>query len=1095
MTDERKRQGQAPPQDNVVLEVEGVTKRFPGVLANDDVSLKLHKGEILALLGENGAGKSTLMNIIYGLYHADEGTIRLKGREVRFASPREAIRNGIGMVHQHFQLINVMTVAENVVLGEEGTAAYTGRPGTLLHLVMRWLPSLVIFLVSVILGIVLNKVTYAVGGMAIGVALGALVAVPPAARIVWGVVWRVGLALVALTIAAQVELLTRVGITDVALRQEVQIFNERNPREMDEGYTVKQARVHNQRIDFNWSKEYRDAGGDIETVIASARTQMEPYRDEGIPGWLLNAIDDVPPVAEAVAVALLLLAIGAHAVISWRGWEPIPERLRPVDMALIGILLVVYVAAAWLNLGGVSTGVQIGLFALVALGLPAAAWRTYRRREVVGRAVFAISPLDGVLDAFLMLLNNVTQIRNFEAARERVRELSRQYGLEVDPDAVIEKMPVGQQQRVEIIKALYRQADILILDEPTAVLTPQEGRELFKIMRELAAQGVSIIFITHKLKEVFEVATSIAVMRAGMMVGQTTPDEATETSLAAMMVGREVILQVEKGEAQPRDVVLEVEGLSALDNRNAQALNAVSFEVRAGEVLGIAGVQGNGQTELVEVLTGLREPTAGSVRLLGMDLQPDEQPEGGLWQRAAAFVADMLLVALLAYLIGFFTWHFNDGRLSLWGGVLVAVLVDAAYFFGSWAGFGSTLGMALFGLEIVQIEHDARPGAFTLLQRYLLYLALRVPALVPLVITFMAARQSTTGRCWFDQRLGVRVIKRERITPRRIKEVGTSHVPEDRQRHGLVKAYSVADNLILNDFYERPFAQSPNLAELPGALLRYLVVVGGLIALFTAIGLYAWDNYLWTALLDAYNVPEDLRVVNGALNSDQRAVLSSPMVVSVLLLLVSELVFGAVAHLIATRLFGLERVQRVFQALGGRVNTAIWHATGHAGEPPPPKGGLLRNDAAVYAHANELIETFDIRTPGPGVEADNLSGGNQQKMIVAREFSRGPRLLIAAQPTRGIDVGSIEFIHRRIVEQRDEGAAVLLVSAELDEIMALSDRIVVLYKGEVIDTLPAREATREQLGLLMAGIKENGERQDVATGAASPVPQPSQSST
>ena len=321
---------------DIVLEVRGITKRFPGVLANDQVDLTLRQGEILALLGENGAGKSTLMNIVYGLYHPDEGELLVKGQAVKLNGPRDAIGRGIGMVHQHFQLIPVMTVAENVVLGEE---------------------------------------------------------------------------------------VVRAG---------------------------------------------------------------------------------------------------------------------------------------------------------------------------------------GVLDR--------------AKAEQRVRDLSHQYGLEVDPAAIIEELPVGTQQRVEIVKALYRKAEILILDEPTAVLTPQEGEELFAIMRELAARGVSIIFISHKLKEVLAVATRIMVMRAGRVVGEAEPAEATEASLASMMVGRDVILQVPKAPAKPGDVVLHVDALTALDDRKHQAVSGVSFEVRAGEILGIAGVQGNGQTELVEVLTGLRASGGGRVTIGGRDL-------------------------------------------------------------------------------------------------------------------------------------------------------------------------------------------------------------------------------------------------------------------------------------------------------------------------------------------------------------------------------------------------------------------------------------------------------------------------------------------
>jgi len=499
----------------LALEMRGITKRFPGVLANDHVDFALERGEIHCLLGENGAGKSTLMNILYGLYRPDEGHIFLNGHEVHIGAPTDAIRLGIGMVHQHFMLIPVMTVAENIMLGTEIVKG----------------------------GFVLDQST----------------------------------------------------------------------------------------------------------------------------------------------------------------------------------------------------------------------------------------------------------------AAQRIREISRQYGLEVDPDAYIKDLPVGVQQRVEIVKALYRQANILILDEPTAVLTPQEVDDLFTIMRGLAAQGKSIIFITHKLGEVFAVADRITVLRNGHVVGTTRPSESTQSSLAAMMVGREVILTVDKRPAQPGRTVLEVQGLKVLDDRGSMMVNGATFEVRAGEVLGIAGVQGNGQTELVEALTGLRPSVAGRV------------------------------------------------------------VID--------------------GVEVTN------------------------------------------------------------ASPRRISEQGVAHIPEDRHEHGMVGKYPVADNLVLNTYYRQPFAR--------GIILNY-----------RAIEEYAW----------------------------------------------------------------------------------------------------------------RLVHEFDIRTPSVYVPASNLSGGNQQKMIVAREFSRPIKLLIAAQPTRGLDVGSIEFIHRRLVEARDQGVAVLLVSAELDEIMSLADRIAVMYKGQIIATVEAERADRAGLGLLMAGI-------------------------
>ncbi len=504
------------------LEAKGITKAFPGVLANDHVDFQLEKGKIHALLGENGAGKTTLMNILYGLYRPDEGQIFVDGTSVRLNSPNDAIKLGIGMVHQHFMLVPVMTVAENMMLGTESV-----KKGT---------------------------------------------------------------------------------------------------------------------------------------------------------GW----------------------------------WGPLSFLDR-------------------------------------------------RRVE------------------------------------KDTRHLSEKYNLNVDPTIPVHMLPVGVQQRVEILKALYRKADILILDEPTAVLTPQEAEELFVIMRSLRDQGVSIIFITHKLKEVFAVADRITVMRAGKVVGHTTPAEATESLLASMMVGREVLLTVKKGPAHPTETVLDVQDLQVKDERGLLAVRNATFQVRQGEVLGIAGVQGNGQTELVEALTGLRKPEAGHVLMAGNDITND--------------------------------------------------------------------------------------------------------------------------------------------SPRKILETGVSHIPEDRRKRGLVLSYSIADNMVLCTYYKPPFAR-----------------------------------------------------------------------------------------------------------------------------------GVIMFQEAINAQAKRLVKEFDVRAPSIYTQAGTLSGGNQQKVIVARELSRPYNLLVAAQPTRGLDVGSIEFIHKRVIEQRDAGHAVLLVSAELDEILSLSDRVAVMYKGEIIGVVPIEEATRENIGLLMAGI-------------------------
>ncbi len=508
----------------VVLDAKGITKKFPGVLANDNVNFDLRKGEIHALLGENGAGKTTLMNVLYGLYKADAGEVLVDGKPMVLHSPKDAIYHGVGMVHQHFMLIPVFTVTENIMLGAE---------------------------------------------------------------------------------------------TD--------------------------------------------------------------------------------------------------------------HRARPNEAALVKL----------------------------------------DRKEVA----------------------------------QKVRDLSHQYGLDIDPEAIVGDLPVGVQQRVEIVKALYRNANILILDEPTAVLTPQEAEDLSHIMHELTEKGVSIIFITHKLKEVLAVADRITVMRAGRVMGTTTPGETNEAKLASMMVGREVILTVQKKPAKPAEEVLQVNDLHVRDVRGLESVRGVSFSVRAGEVLGIAGVQGNGQTELAEALTGLRSIESGQFILNGQDL---------------------------------------------------------------------------------------------------------------------------TGK-----------------SPRVITATGLAHIPEDRQRHGLVLSYSVADNMALCDYYQPRFSK-----------------------------------------------------------------------------------------------------------------------------------GVVIQQKQVDANAQKLIKEYDVRTPSAFVNAGKLSGGNQQKVIVARELSRPVKLVIASQPTRGLDVGSIEYIHKEIIVMRDRGVGVLLISAELDEILSLSDRIAVMYRGQIVATVDRKDATREQLGLWMAGVHE-----------------------
>jgi simple sugar transport system ATP-binding protein len=499
--------------DDLVLEMRGIRKEFPGVVANDDVSFDVRRGEVHALLGENGAGKSTLMNILYGLYRPDAGEIRLNGKPVSFSSASDAIDAGIGMVHQHFMLIPVMTVAENVVLG------------------------------------------------------------------------------------------------------------------------------------------------------------TEPVRS----------------------------------------------------------------------------------------------------------GVFLDEP----------------------AAEKRVADMAKTFRFAVDPGALVEDIGVGQQQRVEIMKALYRNADLLILDEPTAVLTPQEASDLFEILRTLRREGISIIFITHKLNEVLDIADRVTVLRRGKTIETVPRAGATEASLARAMVGRDVLLRVEKTPAEPGDVLLSVRDLHVRDDRLIEKVRGVSLDVRAGEIVGIAGVDGNGQTELIDALTGLRRIESGTV----------------------------------------------------------------------------TIG-----------DHE---------------------------LTHAKAKAAL--------------------------DAGMGHIPEDRQRRGLVLEFSIAENLALHDYAKAPDAR--------------------------------WG---WT--------------------------------------------------------FPNRVVQR----------------------------------------ARSLIGEFDIRGGGPFTRAGGLSGGNQQKLVAAREISRDPKVLIAAQPTRGLDVGAIEYLHRRLIIERDEGRAILLISLELDEILSLADRILVLYEGEIVGEHTG-EVSEEEIGLEMLG--------------------------
>jgi general nucleoside transport system ATP-binding protein len=402
----------------------------------------------------------------------------------------------------------------------------------------------------------------------------------------------------------------------------------------------------------------------------------------------------------------------------------------------------------------------------------------------------------------IVLANEPTKgpFLDLAGAEERVRELSRQFGLAVRPEARVASISVGMQQRAEILKALYRGAEILILDEPTAVLTPQEAGELFSIIRSLQAEGRSIIFITHKLNEVLEIADRITVLRQGKQVDTVPREGATQEGLAKLMVGREVVLRVDKTKAEPGDALLKVQDLTVLDERNLEAVRGVSFEVKAGEIVGLAGVDGNGQSELIDALTGLRRPSDGKITAAGKD------------------------------------------------------------------------------------------------------------------VTSASARECL--------------------------DLGVGHIPEDRQLRGLILDFTLAENLALHDFRKEPDSK------------------------------WGW-------------------------------------------------------------LYPKRLVKR----------------------------------------ATSLLKEFDVRGGRPQTLAAALSGGNQQKVVIAREVSRDPNILVAAQPTRGLDVGAIEFVHRRLVQERDEGRGILLVSFELEEILSLSDRILVIYEGRIVGEY-APDVSEEELGFAMTGGKK-----------------------
>ncbi|MGH9959991.1 MAG: ABC transporter ATP-binding protein, partial [Pyrinomonadaceae bacterium] len=513
---------------------------------------------------------------------------------------------------------------------------------------------------------------------------------------------------------------------------------------------------------------------------------------------------------------------------------------------------------------------------------------------------------------------------DLKKAATEIRRLSEEFKLAVNPESIIEHLSVGQQQRVELLKALYRHARLLILDEPTAVLTPQEVEEFFSILRRMREQGKTVVIITHKLSEVLAISDEVTVMRDGRVVDGLQTKDTNAAELARLMVGRDVLLRVEKDEPKVGRTELSVRNLSLGIKDRTPRLSDVSFEVRAGEIVGIAGVEGNGQTELIEILAGLNSPTSGEVWF-------EEKPTVSWIYPGAKSVMTLLVIM----------WSLSvvSTLVALPAGRPITIFFLIVFLLRS-----VLIGASLLALEkrrrwfmlpigvLVFLGFWRLPTIFAMpvIPTALLFFSV-VHALLliyVLVIAFRTYREF--GR---NQRNELNMLG-----PRRVKELGIAHIPEDRHRRGLLLEFNLAENSILGVHYRKP-------------------IVG-----------YA---------------------------------------------------------------------------------------------------GVFLDNEAVRKRADEIIEGFDVRPRNPDLPARALSGGNQQKLIIGREFKVDPRFLLVSQPTRGVDIGAIEFIHSKLVALRDSGCAILLVSAELEEVTSLSDRLLIIHDGRIVGEVDPKVATIEEIGLLM----------------------------